>query len=317
VEDTGSGIAPDELHKVFEVFTQTSSGQRSEKGTGLGLPISREFTRLMGGELTIDSQVGQGTAFRSSVPVEIVEAADVVAAAPTRRVIELEPGQRAADGGPFRILIVDDVETARKLLIEFLQPFADPSGNQGFELQEASNGQQALEIWEEWQPHLIWMDMRMPAMDGREATRQIKAQTQDSSRPAPIIIALTASVFEEDREVILAAGCDDFVRKPFREHEIFDVLHRHLGVCFIYEAVMPAPEVAVGVSLEDLRAAVEALPAAWAVDLHQAAVTLDNDQMIALIEAVRPQAPHLANTLTQWVHNFEYKKLITLMEEEQ
>ena len=306
VQDTGPGIAPDELHKVFEAFAQTSSGQRSEKGTGMGLTISRAFTRLMGGELAIDSQVGRGTAFKFDVQVEIVEAADVLVARPTRRVIGLEPGQRAADGGPFRILTVDDVETARKLLVKFLQPL-------GFELREATNGQEALEIWEEWQPHLIWMDMRMPIMDGREATRRIKAQAQAGNRSVPVIIALTASVFDEQRAKVLAGGCDDFMRKPFRVHDIFDALHRHLDVRFIYETVTPAPDAAASVSPEDLSAAVEALPAAWATDLYQAAVALDADQMLALIKAVRPQAPHLADTLAQWVRAFEYERLMALV----
>ncbi len=309
VEDTGPGIAPDEQPKAFEAFAQTSSGQRSEKGTGLGLPISREFTRLMGGELASDSQVGRGAAFTFEVQVEIVEAADVPATEPTRRVIGLEPGQHAADGGPFRILAVDDVETARKLLVKFLQPL-------NFELREAINGQEALKIWEEWQPHLIWMDIRMPVMDGYEATRQIKARAAATDRPA-IIVALTASAFEEDRETILAVGCDDFVRKPFREHEIFDVLHRHLGVRFIYEATMPAPEAAASVSSEELRAAVESLPATWTTDLHQAIVALDINQILALIEAVRPQAPHLSDTLAQWAHDFEYEKMMALVAPEE
>jgi CheY-like chemotaxis protein len=230
----------------------------------------------------------------------------VLAAGPTRRVIGLEPGQRAAAGGPFRILVVDDVETARKLVAKFLQPL-------GFELREATNGQEALEIWDEWQPHLIWMDMRMPIMDGREATRRIKAQAQAGIRSMPVIIALTASVFEEQRAEVLAGGCDDFIRKPFREHEIFDALHRHLGVRFIYEAITPAPDVVMSVSPEDMRAAVETLPAAWTADLYQAIVALDADQMLALIETVRSQTPHLADTLAQWVHNFEYKKLMALV----
>ena len=309
VEDTGPGIAPDELHKAFEAFAQTGSGRRSEKGTGLGLPISREFTRLMGGELAIDSQVGHGTAFKFDVQVEIVEATDVPTAGPTRRVIGLEPGQCAVGGDPFRILAVDDVETARKLLVKFLQPL-------GFELREASDGQEALKIWKAWQPHLIWMDMRMPIMDGREATRRIKAQAQTGSRSVPVIIALTASVFEEQRAEVLAGGCDDFIRKPFREYEIFDALHRHLDVRFIYETVTPAPNTAASVSLEDLRAAVETLPAAWGIDLDQAITALDADRMLALIEAIRPQAPHLADTLAQWVRDFEYEKLMTLIASE-
>jgi CheY-like chemotaxis protein len=167
-------------------------------------------------------------------------------------------------------------------------------------------------MWEAWQPHLVWMDMRLPVMDGYEATRQIKARAEATGRQA-IVVALTASAFEEDREVVLAAGCDDFIRKPFREIEIFDALHRHLGVRFIYEIVTPALEAAASVSPEDLRAAVETLPAAWATDLYQATVALDVDQMLALIETVRSQAPRLSDTLAQWVHNFEYDRLMALI----
>jgi len=198
------------------------------------------------------------------------------------------------------------VETARKLLVKFLLPL-------DFELREATNGQEALKTWEEWQPHLIWMDMRMPVMDGREATRCIKAQAQAGNRSVPVIIALTASAFEEDRQAILAAGCDDFVRKPFREYEIFNVLHRHLGVRFIYETITPAPEAVASISPEDLRAAVETLPAAWATDLYRATIALDIDQMLALIEAIRPQAPYLSDTLAQWIRDFEYEKMTALI----
>ncbi len=106
------------------------------------------------------------------------------------------------------------------------------------------------------------------------------------------------------------------MRKPFHEYEILDALHCHLDVRFIYEAVTPASEAAASVSPEDLRAAVETLPAAWATDLYQATVALDINQIHTLIEAARPQAPHLAGTLAQWAHDFEYDKLIALIEPE-
>ena len=99
-------------------------------------------------------------------------------------------------------------------------------------------------MWERWEPHLIWMDMRMPVMDGYEATRRIKATTRGQ---ATVIIALTATAFEEDREQILLEGCDDFVRKPFRKDEIYDMLAKHLGVRFLYEEE-PAARVPAGPS---------------------------------------------------------------------
>jgi CheY-like chemotaxis protein len=295
------------MEALFDPFVQTTSGQGSQEGTGLGLPISRQFVNLMGGELDVNSIVEQGTIFHVQIPVALA-AADAVKGLdlqPQRRVTGIEPGQTAPDGGPFRILNVEDNATNRELLIKLLEPF-------GFDLRYAVNGAEGVEMWEAWQPHLVWMDMRLPVMDGYEATRQIKARAQATGRSA-IVVALTASAFEEDRQAILAAGCDDCVRKPFREHEIYDALHRHLGVRFIYETITPAPAVAASVSLEDLYAAVETLPAEWAADLYQAAVALDPEQMLALIKAVRPRVSHLSDTLSQWVRDFEYEKLIALV----
>jgi len=307
VEDTGAGIAPEEMDALFDPFIQTASGQQSQEGTGLGLPISRQFVSLMGGELGVNSSVNQGTTFRARIPVvlataDAVEALDLRA---RRRVTGVEPGQAAPDGGSFRILVVEDNTTNRELLIKLLTPF-------GFEVRSAVNGAEGVELWETWQPHLVWMDMRMPVMDGYEATRQIKSRARTTNRPA-IVVALTASAFEEDREAVLATGCDDFVRKPFREHQIFDVLYRHLGVRFINEDVTPASEEAASVSLEDLHAVVKTLPTAWARELHQAITALDAERMLALIDSVRPQAPDLADTLAQWVHSFEYDRLLALI----
>jgi predicted ATPase/signal transduction histidine kinase/CheY-like chemotaxis protein len=307
IQDTGTGIAQEEMDALFAPFVQTTSGQQSHEGTGLGLPISRQFVELMGGELGVNSIVGEGTTFRVQMPVALVDE-DVAQARdlqPQRRVTGIEPGQTAPDGGPFRILVVEDQTDNRELLVKLLEPF-------GFNVHCAVDGARGIEMWEQRQPHLVWMDMRLPVMDGYEATRQIKARATATNRQA-IVVALTASAFEEDRKAILATGCDDFVRKPFREGEIYDVLHRHLGVRFIYETVTPTPETTAVVSLEDLRAVVETLPAAWVADLYQAAVALDNDQMLALIEAVRPQVPHLSDTLAGWVHGFEYERLIALV----
>jgi PleD family two-component response regulator len=123
----------------------------------------------MGGEMTVNSQVGQGTVFKFDIKVNLVDAKDIKAEQPTRRPIALAPNQQN-----YRILIVDDKWSNRQLLIKLLNPL-------GFELKEASKGQEAIEVWESFEPHLIWMDMRMPIMDGYEATKQIKATTQRSS----------------------------------------------------------------------------------------------------------------------------------------
>jgi PAS domain S-box-containing protein len=298
VEDTGPGIAPHELDAVFDPFKQTASGQQSSEGTGLGMPISRQFVRLMGGDLTFSSELGVGSLFKFDVQIELADAADVPTAQPARRVIALEPDQPT-----YRLLVVEDREASRRLLVKLLAPL-------GFEVREAVNGQQAIEIWEDWKPHLIWMDMRMPVMDGHEATQRIKATTQGQ---ATVIVALTASAFEEDRTMILSGGCDDFVRKPCREEEIFDTLAKHLGVRFVFEEgaqpIGVPTEATAGVLTA---AALAALPADWVASLHGAASQLDADLILALLDQIREQNASLADGLASLVHDFRFDTIMAL-----
>jgi two-component system sensor histidine kinase/response regulator len=311
VEDTGPGIAPEELDVVFDAFLQTASGQASKEGTGLGLPISLQFVKLMGGDLIVSSELGQGSLFKFDVQIELVDAADALTSRPARRVIGLEPNQLAADGGPYRLLIAEDREASRKLLTKLLEPL-------GFEVREAVNGQEAVEIWEQWEPHLIWMDMRMPVVDGHQATKRIKSTTKGQ---ATVIIALTASAFEEDRQVILAEGCDDFVRKPFREADIFDKLTKHLGVCFVYEEVEPtaqAPRPADTAASPQERltpAALAVLPADWVAEVYQAAVQADGDLVLDLVGQIRAQHPSVADALTSLVRSYRLDIIVTLTQE--
>ena len=187
VEDTGPGIDPNDLPTIFDAFVQSETGRRAQGGTGLGLTISREFVSLMGGELTASSEVGQGSCFRFDVQVGLtpLEGDTAHVTATRRRVVGLEADQPA-----WRLLVVDENEAARLLLVKLLEPI-------GFEVAEATNGQQAIEVWQRWQPHIILMDMRMPIMDGYEATRRIKATPQGRNT---LIVAVSASAFEEDRE---------------------------------------------------------------------------------------------------------------------
>jgi len=304
VQDTGVGIAPEELGRLFTAFVQTSSGQKSQEGTGLGLPISQQYVHLLGGEITAKSVVGQGSVFSFDVQVALSDAAQVHVEVERRRVVGIEPGQRAADGGPYRLLIAEDKWTNRQLLIQLLAPL-------GFELREANNGAEAIEYWEAWEPHLIWMDMRMPVMDGHEATRHIKATTKGQ---ATVIIALTASAFEEDRRVILSEGCDDFVRKPFREDDIFGMLEKHLGIRFIYEEIAHPSTVPAEAEPSDLLApdALHHLPPTWRADLHQAAVETDATRILGLVAEIRPQEPTLADALTHMVNNFRFDIIMSL-----
>lgn len=297
IEDTGPGLAAHELAVVFDPFVQIDSGQKVPEGTGLGLPISRQFVRLMGSDITASSEVGHGSVFKFDVKIEVVDAAAVPLPHSSRRVIALAPDQPA-----YRLLIVDDRDSSRQLLVKLLAPL-------GFDVREATNGQEAIELWEEWRPHLIWMDMRMPIMDGHTATQRIKATTRGQ---ATVIIALTASAFQEERDVILSEGCDDFVRKPFSEDDIFDRLTKHLGVRFAYgdDAVQPAVDQR---PIDALRPAV-ALSSDWLDQLRQATIQADLDRIESLIEHIRPQDATLADQLADWARNFNYDQLARFAE---
>jgi len=301
IEDTGPGIAPDEMDAVFDPFKQTQSGQASQEGTGLGMPISRQFARLMGGDLTASSELGVGSIFKLVVQAELVDSDEVQTTQPARRVVGLD-----ADQPVYRLLVVEDRDANRKLLVNILAPL-------GFEVREAINGQEAIEIWEHWEPHLIWMDLRMPVMDGYEATKRIKATFQGQ---ATVIIALTASAFEQDRALILSEGCDDFVRKPFREEEIFDMLTKHLGVRFVYEKAyaesMGAEADGKQDTAEILSSGLAAMPADWVTSLHQAATQLDADVILNLLDQIREQNAPLADALVGLVRDFRFDAIMAL-----
>ena len=302
VEDTGAGIAPDELDNLFEAFVQTKTGRESQEGTGLGLPISRKFVQLMSGEMKVSSEVGRGTTFKFDIMVDIVDAKDIETKQATRRIIALEPNQPG-----YRILIVDDRYDNRQLLIKLLNPF-------GFELKEASNGKEAVEIWETFEPHLIWMDMRMPVMDGYEATKQIKSTTKGQ---ATAVIALTASTLEEERAVVVSAGCNDFLRKPFREADIFEMMHKHIGVSYVYEDQNQRDRsIAKDVENNVLTAAAfTKLPTEWVASFKQAILGIDLELSFSLIEQIRSENVALANALTTCLDKFEYKKILNLITE--
>ncbi len=299
VEDTGPGIAANELDNLFEAFVQTQTGKDSQEGTGLGLPISRKFVELMGGEISVISAVAKGTNFKFDIQVIAVDPGDIETQKPTRNVIALAPNQH-----PYRILIVDDKPLNRQLLIKLLHPL-------GFELKEATNGQEAIEIWDCWEPHLIWMDMRMPVMDGYEATKQIKGTIKGQ---ATAIVALTASVLEEERAVILSAGCDAFMRKPFREADIFDAMHKQIGVRYIYEDPGVANLSAIPERGRQMTAAdFVKLPESLLADLKLAILNADMDFIESAIDQIRLKDTVTAGAIANCIENFEYDKVLKLI----
>ncbi|MEG4807169.1 PAS domain S-box protein [Microcoleus sp. F8-D3] len=301
VQDTGAGIAADEIHQLFEAFVQTKTGKDSQEGTGLGLAISRQFVQLMGGDITVSSEIGKGAVFQFDIQVNLVEASDIESKKTQRRVVALEPNQPS-----YRLLIVDDKPLNRQLLVKLLSPL-------GFELREANNGKEAVDIFMEWEPHLIWMDMRMPVMDGYEATKQIKTTTGGQ---ATAIVALTASVLEEERAVILSAGCDDFMRKPFREEDIFVAMGKHLGVRYIYENPTAVSAAGVEESSQEVLTpeAFAFLSPDWMTQFKQSILSVDMEAIATSIAQIGTVNPSLAGKLQDCINNFEYDKILNIIE---
>ena len=298
VEDTGIGIAGDELEKVFHYFEQTSGGRKSQTGTGLGMAISREYARLMGGDITVSSREGMGSTFRFDIRVPEGDESEVEKKTGHRRVIGLEAGREIP-----RILVAEDRPESLNLLVRLLETV-------GFRVRGAADGKQALAVFEKWRPDFIWMDIRMPQLDGLEATRRIKAT--EAGR-AVFVAALTAHALEEEREVIMAAGCDDLVRKPFREHEIFDVMAKHLGLTYVYDTE-GEPPVPVESEMELKPEHLAALPADLRRRLYRAVIELDTERTMALIELIAEQDVNLAETLKRYAKKLDYEYLLGLLD---
>jgi PAS domain S-box-containing protein len=302
VEDSGPGMSQEDCKRIFFPFVQLGDQAPAHAGTGLGLAICKQYVELMGGQIGVTSKPGKGSVFYFTIPVRLLPAVAERDELKNPRILGL------ADGQPcYRLLIVEDQPDNRLLLRRLLEPL-------GFELREAANGQEAVALFEQWHPDLIWMDIRMPVMDGLEAVHRIRATKAGADTK---IIALTAHALEEEREPIMAAGCDDLVRKPIREQELFGALARHLRLKFIYEKAPPqenAPE-PPGLTLRPEQ--LDALPAELLRDLRQAVVELDTARTRALIEQVTERDASLGRALNTLATQLGYKRLLKLLEKRQ
>lgn len=308
VEDTGSGIAPEELERVFEPFVQAQFGYRASEGTGLGLSIARQLVQLMGGDVTLDSTLGSGTIAKFDVRVRTGNAAESavvkeVAGSASRRVVGLKSSP------PPRLLVVDDRPDSRLFLVKLLEIV-------GFDVCEAADGEAAIACWQAEQPDLVWMDLRMPGLDGYETARRIRAEQAAAGLESPrAIVALTASTFEEDAQAMQAAGLDDLVRKPFQERDIFEAIAHHLHIDYRYddenEAASEAVTVAADVGEPTLEM-FEAMPRDWLDRLYRGAMSANEGEVCAAIEAVAGDRPEFARGLLAWLTEFRYDRLFEL-----
>jgi PAS domain S-box-containing protein len=305
IEDTGPGIAAEEMNKLFEPFEQTKTGHKSHQGTGLGLPISRKFVQMMGGDITVSSTPDLGSKFAFDIQIRLADPTDVKMLKPQKKVIGLAPDQPE-----YRILVVDDRADNRLVLVRLLSSI-------GLLVREAENGQEAVAVWEDWQPQLIWMDMRMPVMDGYEATKQIKAHPLGKTT---VIIALTASAFEEERKSILAAGCDDFLPKPFEANQLFAKMGDFLGIRYVYEEPVDTNDTKLekeseisGVSSnQSLESQLAQMPREWVEKIYNAAQECCDDKIIQLIEEIPREFAPASQNLTTLAQNFLFDDIIEL-----
>ncbi|MBV6623991.1 MAG: PAS domain-containing protein [Rivularia sp. (in: Bacteria)] len=308
VEDTGRGIASEELNHIFDAFVQSNPTYQIEDGTGLGLSICKRFVELMGGEINLESTVGEGTIVKFSILISLAEKTpETTQSIPKARVLGLKPGQSTN-----RILVVEDNWENRQLLLQILVPL-------GFEVIEATNGQEAIEIWEKEQPNLILMDMRMPVVDGYEATKIIKQKINDCEAEIPhqtVIIALTATAFNEDRKFMLELGCNDFIRKPFQQEVLLDKIARYLEVEYIYESeennylLTSEQSNSHTLTTETLKF----MPDEWRKSFNQEAQSCNQHSVLQLLSQIPENYQNLRMQLEDLADNYQFNELSKLSE---
>lgn len=220
VQDTGIGMSEEQIAQIFQPFQQVGDSWRTTEGTGLGLSISKRLVEAMDGQLQVASQPNVGSTFSVMVELPIVDGWQDVTKHDTPLIVGY------VSQSPIKLLLVDDKVENRLVIRDWLVPL-------GFEVFEASNGLEALTILTEVKPVVILMDLIMPVMSGLEATRQIRQRRELGGQM--VIIATSASAFEDDRRRSQEAGCDDFISKPIDLEQLLDRLKEHLKLTWVYE----------------------------------------------------------------------------------
>ena len=299
VKDTGPGVAFKQQERIFEPFVQLGHSNETsahQTGTGLGLAISQQLVQLMGGRIKLESIEGKGSTFSFSIPTEVIENEYVKHEPTPRTVISLAPNET-----PRRILIVEDQMENRLLLRSILESV-------GFNVRESIHGADGVKLFEQWKPDLIWMDLRMPIMDGYEATKKIRQLPGGKSVK---IVALTAGALKEQIPKIYASGCDEIVYKPYQSHEIFDVMAQQLSIQYRYKKQN------IGETSTEKKPNIidfSFLDSKFVVTIRTAAQRLDQNQLVRLLEEIRSDHPDLHNGLMALINDFRYDTIIELCE---
>ncbi|TRW91209.1 MASE3 domain-containing protein [Candidatus Methylobacter oryzae] len=297
IEDSGPGIAQEDQQRIFEPFVQLDS-HWDNKGTGLGLSLSRQFVQLMGGSIKLESTVGKGTLFRIDLPLSEVAEADIIQSKQAEKgdIVGLEPGQP-----DYRILIVEDKLENQLLLTKLMESV-------GFQVKVAENGEQGVKLFQSWHPHFIWMDRRMPVMDGLEATRRIRKLPGGKDVK---IVAVTASAFIEQRSESIDAGMDDFVRKPYRFNEIYECMSKQLSVKYIYDGMSEPEQQAVTANMSEM---LSVLPESLRYDLTEALESLETNHIAQVIQQIATYDPKLQKTLSHLADTFDYTAILKALQ---
>lgn len=268
ISDSGCGIPNADLARIFLPFEQLDPSN-SAKGTGLGLSITKQFVELMHGNIQVNSELGVGSHFCLSLPINIADRASQDIELLSKG-IQLHP-----QNGEIKVLVAEDEAFNQELILKILN-------GAGFQTKLADNGEQAVALYQQWQPDLIFMDRRMPVLDGLAATKKIRSLNTNKAKKVKII-ALTASVFKDERHEMLLAGMDDFICKPYRPNQLFQCLKQHLKLEFSYNQEQPLPNIAPDALSHDLVTLAANLEPNLIQQLVDSAEEGDQEQLIELL----------------------------------
>lgn len=295
IKDTGKGIKEEEIESIFEPFVQTKSGVESQVGSGLGLSITKNYLNLLGGDIKVESKINQGSQFTIIIPIISINDNQLMCEIPEHKIVI------STENLPYyRILIVDDDEYNRELIKELLSII-------NFNYEEAKNGLEAINKYESFQPHLIFMDLKMPIMNGIDAAKIIKTKMNEKQESYPKIIFLTADTFHQNTSEMLSFS-DGFLSKPITENRLFLEITKQLEVT--YKSVMEKENLIENNLWDDSETIINPC---WLEKMHTAILNLDHHLMKQLIEEIKTENKNLYQKLQIPLNNYNYEVILKIL----
>lgn len=300
VSDTGFGISEAEQQKIFEPFHQTHGHSTAIEGTGLGLAITDKFIRMMDGRIDVESEVGKGSTFTVELNLPVLPALSEPTSELNQRTVRcLAEGQEHT-----KVLIVEDHAHNRALLQRVME-------GAGFDVKVAENGQIAVDVATEFRPDFVWMDMRLPIMNGMTATKIIK---QLDAAYNPVIVALTTSLADGEDVKAIEFGCEEVMLKPFRETDLFTKMAELLNIEFIYHDNLENDDV-TAISTEQIISELKSLNSDQQLRLNNAILELDVEQALSLLDQYFETGNDLHNTIGSMIKEYQFDELNDMLEQ--